>query len=349
MDRISVIVPVYNTEEKYLRQCIESIVEQEYKDIELILVDDGSTNGAAEVCDRYAEKYDRIQVIHQENQGVSAARNHGMERAEGEWLAFVDADDWLEKNNFSLVMERIEGKPPDMVVWNMYMNYPETQKICKNHKESVYLEGNDLNRMRLRMLRMIPIDRDEKNIVTIGYPFCHLYRREIIQRESVKFDPQFKQGEDKLFNYQYCTAIHNMMYLNYPLYHYRQYDESVSQRFFAEHIDNTTRILGRYCEIEPRIMTDKQYKDAYNIRTSYLAWWLIRKYYLHKDSIVKNPLKEYKQMMRSKPYKDAVKSLYVSEMKNSLTKLRLIMLKLHMYRLLFWDAKLEMKIQRKGK
>lgn len=347
MEKISVIVPIYNTEKKYLIQCINSIVEQDYKNIEVILVDDGSTNSAGEICDKYAEKDNRVRVIHQENQGVSVARNKGMDLATGKWIVFVDADDWLEKNNFSLVMKQIDGKEVDMVVWNLYMNYSTMQKIAENYHESFYTDSEkEISSIKLSLLRTFTIYNGEKNITSLVYPVCHLYRKEIIKNKDVKFDPQFEQGEDKLFNYQYLSEIKTIMYLDLPLYHYRQHSLSVSHKFYEKHVDNTTRILKKYYEIEPKIQTDKEYKNTYNIRVAYLAWWLIRKYYLHKDSTVKQPMKEYKKMLKSTPYVESIKALNITKMRFSLTKIRLMLLKMHMYRVLFWDAKIEMELRR---
>lgn len=101
---VSVVVPVYNVA-SYLEQCLDSVVNQTYKNLEIILVDDGSTDGSGAICDRYAEKDSRIQVIHKENGGLSSARNVGLERITGEWALFVDSDDWIELNTLELLFE----------------------------------------------------------------------------------------------------------------------------------------------------------------------------------------------------------------------------------------------------
>ena len=346
MEKISVIIPVYNTEEKYLRQCMDSLITQDYKNLEIILVDDGSVNSAGEICDQYEKQDDRIRVIHQTNQGISAARNKALEIITGEWVAFVDSDDWLEKKAFSTIMGYVKNRIPDMVVWNLYKNYPSEEKVCDSYKASFYTEEKDkIENIRLRLLRTFAVQSKEINIAAIIYPFCHLYRRKLIEKYGVKFDTEFKQGEDKLFNYQYCEHIQSILYLNLPLYHYRQHNMSIGHRFYSEHVENTARILKKYYEIEPKIKTDKRYRDAYNIRVAYYAWWLIRMYYLHRDNPEKEPLKQFKKMICLNPYAKSIKALDVSEMKCSLTKIRLKLLKRHMYRLLFWDAKIELKLR----
>lgn len=101
MPKISIIVPVYKVE-KYLHRCLDSIVAQTFTDWECILVDDGSPDGSGKICDEYAEKDGRFKVFHQENQGVSAARNKGLDNAKGEWIGFVDSDDWVSKEYFQI-------------------------------------------------------------------------------------------------------------------------------------------------------------------------------------------------------------------------------------------------------
>lgn len=102
---VSVVVPVYNVS-SYLEQCLDSVVNQTYKNLEIILVDDGSTDDSGAICDRYAEKDSRIQVIHKENGGLSSARNVGLERITGEWALFIDSDDWIELNTLELLFEQ---------------------------------------------------------------------------------------------------------------------------------------------------------------------------------------------------------------------------------------------------
>lgn len=112
----SIIVPIYKVE-KYLRRCIESLIHQDYQDIEIILVDDGSPDNCGIICDEYANKDTRIKVIHQENGGLSAARNAGIDIAHGDYLMFVDSDDWVEKNYCSMALQKAKETESDIVVF----------------------------------------------------------------------------------------------------------------------------------------------------------------------------------------------------------------------------------------
>ena len=104
MEKVSVIVPVYNTRQ-YLGKCVESIIHQTYRHLEILLIDDGATDGSGELCDKYAEKDDRIRVVHQINKGISAARNKGLNLASGEYISLVDSDDYIEENIIKKMLE----------------------------------------------------------------------------------------------------------------------------------------------------------------------------------------------------------------------------------------------------
>ena len=117
--KISVIIPVYNVE-PYLRQCLDSVVNQTYKNLEIIIIDDGSPDNCGAICDEYAAKDKRIQVIHKENCGLSAARNDGLARATGEWIAFVDSDDWCELDLYEKAIACAEKTDPDIVLYSLY-------------------------------------------------------------------------------------------------------------------------------------------------------------------------------------------------------------------------------------
>ena len=122
MAKLSVIVPIYNVE-KYLRQCLESIVNQTFRDLEIILVDDGSPDKCGEICDEYAKKDNRIIVIHKANGGLSAARNDALNIATGEWIAFVDSDDWLDIDIYEKAITAGDRYDVDILLFNSYFEF----------------------------------------------------------------------------------------------------------------------------------------------------------------------------------------------------------------------------------
>ena len=121
---ISIIVPVYNVE-SYLRKCLDSILAQTYRDLEILVVDDGSTDGSGAICDEYAGKDDRIKVFHTENKGLSCARNLGLDSANGDWIGFVDSDDWIELDMYEVLLRKAEKTGADVVECGVYEEHSD--------------------------------------------------------------------------------------------------------------------------------------------------------------------------------------------------------------------------------
>ena len=183
MPVFSIIVPVYKTEQ-YIEKCVTSILNQTYKDFELILIDDGSPDRCPQMCDEYQKLDSRVKVIHKKNGGVSSARNCGLEIASGMFVWFVDSDDYIEPFSLQQLYEAQKKKEADLYVFN-------TQQVQSFHT-------TDINQFF------------EKYYFTyvLGFgPWNKLYRREIIQKNHLKFDEQETIGEDLLFNINYYRKI----------------------------------------------------------------------------------------------------------------------------------------------
>ena len=202
MKLLSIIVPVYNVK-LYLEECIESIIKQTYTDLQIILVDDGSTDGSQTICDELAKKDSRIVVIHKENGGSSTARNKGMEIAKGEYIAFVDSDDWLEPNMYQDLIARIEEHNADMAVCSFYECKENKKKAVGNSQlvKTFNTEEIFLNKNQLRFL-----------------VWNKIFRKSFV--EKLRFVPG--QGyEDFHFCRQAFLQTRKLVYLDSPLYNYR--------------------------------------------------------------------------------------------------------------------------------
>lgn len=137
---ISVIVPVYNVE-PYLRKCLDSILAQTYRDLEILVIDDGSTDGSGSICDEYAEKDERIRLFHTENHGLSAARNLGLDIAKGDWIGFVDSDDWIELDMYEVLLSKAEESSADVAECGVFWEY--TNKTIEHRSKQVILSGTE--------------------------------------------------------------------------------------------------------------------------------------------------------------------------------------------------------------
>lgn len=203
MPTISIIVPVYKVEE-YLPACIRSILRQTYRDFELILVDDGSPDRCGEICDEFAKQDERIRVIHQENGGVSRARNTGMDHAIGEWITFVDSDDLIT--------------PRYLASFDLHDN-GETDLIVQGLR---YLQKGKLYNKTIFPNRKAPIrELLNKKLTDFRGPYCKLFRRNIIQSHRLYFPEDIPHCEDAIFYYQYLLIIEDIKTVKSARYLYR--------------------------------------------------------------------------------------------------------------------------------
>lgn len=201
--KLSVIVPVYNTEQ-YLPRCIDSILSQSFTDFELLLIDDGSKDGSGAICDTYSKKDSRVRVFHKENGGVSSARNLGLQEAKGEWVTFIDSDDWVEEDYFQLDFER----NADLYVQNSRLANGDSieslprQFIDANNYASYLRENIVLHAFR----------------TVCGF----FFKKKIICDNDLRFDSQFRLGEDTLFVMDCYRFIRTIQIMDNSCYKYNQ-------------------------------------------------------------------------------------------------------------------------------
>lgn len=203
--KVSIIVPVYKVE-KYLSQCIESIISQTYTDWELLLIDDGSPDNSGKICDEYALKDSRIRVFHKENAGVGAARNTGLENAKGVFIVFVDSDDFCEElylSNF-----RIDSSSADLVIQG-FKKYTTEKTSGKFFHHRFYTSE--------KLITAI-LDND---LLSFGAPYCKLFRQDIITQNNIRFSTKYSFGEDTYFFFDYLTHIDNLQMVDSTGYCYR--------------------------------------------------------------------------------------------------------------------------------
>lgn len=202
MKLLSIIVPVYNVK-PYLKKCVESIINQTYKNIQIILVDDGSTDGSQDICDEYVRKDSRIVVIHKKNGGQSTARNVGMDRAKGDYIAFVDSDDWLEPNMYYDLITQLEKYDADLVACSFYECRGDEKKAVGDSKTVKVLDTEEIfsNKNQLRFL-----------------VWNKVFRKSFV--EEMRFIPG-QVYEDFYFCRQVFLRTKKLVYLDVPFYDYR--------------------------------------------------------------------------------------------------------------------------------
>lgn len=209
MRKVSIIIPVYNAE-KYLSECINSIIYQSYNNLEIILVNDGSTDNSIYICRQYANKDNRIIVIDSDNYGVSYARNIGIERATGKYIVFIDSDDMIEKDYIGILVTEMEEKNLDMVV----CGYKDIN-IVSNVKKNMVIKNDNRRLLTGFFSKDYYIIRNFLN-----GPCFKLYRLEFIKKNKIKFPDNVQMAEDQMFNYKYYLYVKKYRFINKPLYLY---------------------------------------------------------------------------------------------------------------------------------
>lgn len=276
---ISVIVPVYNAE-KYLNECITSIQNQSYPSIELILVNDGSTDSSGEICDQYASADSNISVIHLPGNGVSSARNHGISAATGKYIAFVDSDDFVDTDFISHLYEAMisEHIQTDLSICGL-------QRFTAQGEQRDLLEGSDLSMNQAELIESVLCNNN------IGGYMCNkLYRMDIIREHGLRLNETLSIGEDMVFIAQYLTHCSHGTYLNQPLYRYRinqasalqamyhtgQFDPAKLSNLKSAQAIHTT--LSQYCNDRAASISEKdrdKILKACSYRMSRTGMWTI--------------------------------------------------------------------------
>ena len=220
-EMISVIVPVYKVEE-YLDRCISSIACQTYRNLEIILVDDGSPDRCPELCDQWAQKDERIKVVHKPNGGVSSARNAGLEAAGGEWFFFVDSDDFLPENALEHLMERQEKYRADLVCGSFHIIKRGNKSFDKTYPEQVIPRQDFADKL--------PFLVNELYASACG----KLFHTQIVREHKLSFPTGIPWGEDATFSYRYLSHASAIVTTGHCVYHYDMMRESSATKKYRE-------------------------------------------------------------------------------------------------------------------
>ena len=202
---ISVIVPVYNVE-KYLNRCVQSIVDQTYKNLEIILVDDGSPDHCPEICDEWVEKDNRIKVIHKKNGGLSSARNAAIDIISGEYVIFVDSDDWIDLDMIASMLEFAKANDADIVSGGFYFESTDGTSFVQTFSKRLYIDSEIAQNLLLDSIRPEVCSK--------------LYRSELVKQ--FRFDETIKYAEDLPYNFYLMLKTKKLFSTGIPCYHYLQ-------------------------------------------------------------------------------------------------------------------------------
>lgn len=252
--KLSVIVPVYNSK-NYLSKCINSIIEQDYRNIEIILVDDGSTDGSSELCDLYERSDQRIRVIHQENSGCIRSRICGLENSKGQYVGFVDSDDWIDMDMYKTLMLVAEKYNCDIVS----MGYTTIDQVEKKKEDDATLFGlfeKEKNMDKLLSNMMYDAQNNRRGI----HPsLCtKVIKKSLLQNVCSEIDETISLGEDAALFYPCCLKAKRIFVLKEYKYYYRIRENSMCRKF---NINTVFNIYSFYLYMKKILLKDKNQYD----------------------------------------------------------------------------------------
>lgn len=313
MAKISFILPIYGVE-KYLNQCVDSILNQTFTDFEVILVDDGSPDRCGEICDQYAEKDDRVKVIHKANAGVSAARNTGIDAATGEWAYFVDSDDWLELDAAERLYQTAIKTGADCVMSDVLVCYPGRPKRGYLFSQEFFTKERETieSIQKFILCHKYSPYYTPKTIIGFAAPWAKFVKMSIIKKNKVYFDPYVKgRFDDGLWSMYLLDYIESFYYLQQQTYNYRIVGNSLTHAFKPTALDIIQRGFERTEDFIRNTKKDETFLQAHYGRVCAFFALQLSQYFFnpnnpksHKDITL-----ELKIIMKSEPYHTAFRKV----------------------------------------
>lgn len=262
---VSVIVPVYN-KEKYLNTCLESIAHQTLKEIEILLIDDGSTDGSARICDEWTQKDERIKVIHKKNEGAGSTRNKGLEMASGDFISFVDADDYIDLALYETVTKKM-GKADVCYFGRNIVSKGEILKHRIQLEEGREYNGDEIRASFVNFfLGNLPENEYDRNFVT-GSVCCSLFRGDFLRHHQIRFpNKQIKYSEDLFFNLELCRYAKKIAVIPDFLYYNNVLGDSKSRKYASDRFDVYKLIYEKLQEYVPICVNQEEAQERIRFR-----------------------------------------------------------------------------------
>lgn len=314
--KISVIIPIYKVE-RYLRQCVDSVLDQTYTDIEVILVDDGSPDNCPAICDEYAKKDKRVKVIHKVNGGPADARRIGAISAIGEYMLMIDGDDWLSNNAIEKCLSKIDKhEKPDCVIFSYIREYPEKSIEAHVMDDSAELVGNEAEDKIYR--RLFGLSGDElkhpERLESLGSCWGKLYKADVARNGKFFDTAEVGSSEDTLFNIFALYQCNHIIYIDEPLYHYRKVGNSITSTYRPRMIQQWNRLFDIMESVIAEKKLDARYKDALNVRIALSSLGIGMNELDNKQVPFRKRVKNLRDYLRSPRYQQAIRALNIAPM-----------------------------------
>ena len=344
-NKISIIVPVYNVE-KYIKKCLDSIVNQTYKNLEIIIINDGSTDDSLSIVEKYKKKDKRILLISQINQGVSAARNNALKCVSGDYIMFVDSDDWLELDTCHKLIDKVEKEKSDIVIFNFIKEFNSKSVRNLSYDENFDLSIKE-NYDKFLSVMISPFYK-VKNLryLGLGYACNKIIKKDCIKNVKFPFEGIQAYNEDIMFYLQLFKNAKKISLSNEFLYHYRVYDQSATFKYNKDIMlvnDKTYEILSSNVDIKNLYL-----KEAISARMIYNLCKEMN-LYIFNDKLtisIKNRIKLLKKEINKEQFKTSIKNIKLYKL-NKYMFVYTLLLKMKLYYVIFWVNLAEQKYRRK--
>lgn len=308
---VSFIIPVYNAS-KTLEHCVKSLLTQTYDNFEIVLVDDGSVDGSSKICDDFAQKENRVVVYHQENAGVSAARNKGLELACGKYVAFVDADDWIDSNVCETFVKACEKQDYDLFCFSAIYSSQKKDVLSFLLPGDVELFSQKQKEELLckMMTPWAPWYSFNCNTRFAGSVWAKFYRAEVIKNSDIQFSLETIVSEDVLFNVLSFDFFDKIGYSTKAFYHYRVQDDSAQNRYRPNSMKYFGFVIDQIQQWLEEKRKDLNVKNCANTLFVHYLFGALKEDYFHKN----NPNKtfassELNEVLSQEKYKSVLENV----------------------------------------
>lgn len=345
MCKISVIATVYN-QEKYIRKFLESVEKQHLQDIEVIFIDDGSSDACPRILDEFVRKDKRYQVIHQPNRGVSHARNSALSYARGKYVYIVDSDDQLAENALEIMWKEAEQTNADVIYGQIIcesISGTITEKAfpkayCTESRESIEAIQCALNNKNYIYVS----SPDFSTIYCLGgAPWRGMFRRAIVSENGIRYDTDLKNlGEDVLFWQHIYEHVAKVAYIEAPIYYYRMQEYSLSHGYKENLMETYRSIFDKEEEFLREHKKNQENWEAYYFRVIIYIHQAMPYYFQNKNNTKgkKERFAEMKALLRSEPFSTAIKKVPLRTLVSKRSRIAIMILRLNLFRL-YWLLK----------
>lgn len=320
MSTISIIVPCYNVE-KYLHKCLDSLTGQTYHDIEIIMVDDGSPDGSGAICDDYAARDSRIQVIHKKNGGVSAARNDGLSAATGDYVLFCDGDDWMPLDACEHLARAADKTDADVIFGDIWRSWDSRDEYMRFFAEPFCTEDaafiRELIKTNFYYTYCPAVPERNRADGCYGGPWNKAVKRSLLLENNIRFDLRVKGiYDDVLYSAHVLANAGKVAYIGKPVYHYRQVSQSMTHVFKKNVLQINEAIFASWTEFLNKHDSEGEWMRAYHANVIRRLDHALEVYFLSNANPAsqKERKRELAALLKREPYHTAARNVELDKL-----------------------------------